>query len=166
MRMIEAGFAGRRLLAAASLVSRAAQARRSPGTVTYDRQGPDAEAARDGRRPACAKKHTKPVPSEVLVLGAGNTMANIMVRVEERASGRQDATRRRRRRWCMDQNGCQYKPHVMGIMVGQPFKILNSDGLLHNVHALPKVERARSTWRCRRRARKPTTNFARQRACS
>ena len=39
----------------------------------------------------------------------------------------------------LDQNGCQYKPHVMGIMVGQPYKILNSDGVLHNIHTLPKV---------------------------
>ena len=41
----------------------------------------------------------------------------------------------------MDQNGCQYIPHVMGVMVDQPFKVLNSDGVLHNVHALPKVNR-------------------------
>jgi hypothetical protein len=29
----------------------------------------------------------------------------------------------------------------MGIMVGQPFKVLNDDGVLHNVHALAKVNR-------------------------
>ena len=27
-------------------------------------------------------------------------------------------------------------------MAGQPLKILNSDGLLHNIHALPKVNRS------------------------
>jgi hypothetical protein len=41
----------------------------------------------------------------------------------------------------LDQNGCQYKPHVMGIMVGQQYKILNSDALPHNVHTLPKVNK-------------------------
>jgi hypothetical protein len=29
----------------------------------------------------------------------------------------------------------------MGVMVGQPFKILNSDGILHNVHSLSKVNK-------------------------
>ena len=39
----------------------------------------------------------------------------------------------------MDQSGCQYKPHVLALQVGQPLKVLNSDGVLHNVHALPKT---------------------------
>ena len=42
----------------------------------------------------------------------------------------------------LDQNGCVYKPHVMGIMVGQTYRILNSDGVLHNIHTLPKVNAA------------------------
>jgi hypothetical protein len=29
----------------------------------------------------------------------------------------------------------------MGIMVGQQYKILNSDGILHNVHTLPKINK-------------------------
>ena len=33
----------------------------------------------------------------------------------------------------LDQRGCEYDPHVMGLMLGQKLKILNSDPTLHNV---------------------------------
>src|SRR4030095_16363273 len=39
----------------------------------------------------------------------------------------------------VDQEGCMYLPHVMGIMVGQTYRILNTDGILHNIHTLPKI---------------------------
>ena len=77
----------------------------------------------------------------MLVLGSGNTMGNIMVWVSKGLPAGKT--------WpapktpvVLDQNGCQYKPHVMGIMVGQTYRILNSDGILHNVHTLPKINPA------------------------
>ena len=108
------------------------------GTVTFDGKAPALKPLAMDADPACAKKHSAPVPSEMLVLGNGNTMGNIMVWVSK---GLPDG-----KTWpapktpvTLDQNGCQYKPHVQGIMVGQPYKILNSDGILHNVHSLPKI---------------------------
>ena len=41
----------------------------------------------------------------------------------------------------LDQQGCRYSPHVFGIRVGQPLEITNSDGTLHNVHAVPETNR-------------------------
>ena len=39
----------------------------------------------------------------------------------------------------LDQNGCQYRPHVMGLMANQKIRITNSDPTQHNVHPTPKV---------------------------
>lgn len=34
---------------------------------------------------------------------------------------------------------CRYSPHVMGLHVGQPLHIVNSDPTVHNTHPTPKV---------------------------
>jgi plastocyanin len=108
------------------------------GTVTFDGKAPVLKPIAMDAEPVCAKKHSGAVPNEMLELGNGNTMGNILVWVSKGLpSGKT---------WpapstpvVIDQNGCLYKPHVMGIMVGQTYKILNSDGILHNIHTLPKV---------------------------
>jgi plastocyanin len=38
----------------------------------------------------------------------------------------------------LDQNGCHYKPHVMGVVVKQDITITNSDPTTHNIHFTPK----------------------------
>jgi len=38
----------------------------------------------------------------------------------------------------LDQNGCHYKPHVIGVMVNQDISITNSDPTTHNIHFMPK----------------------------
>ena len=131
-------FAGRAALGAAVFVAaQAAQAGTITGSAVYDGKVPALKPLSVAAEPMCAKKH-ETVPNEALVLGTGNSMANVLVRVvsglpagKSYPAPTTPVT--------MDQVGCQYKPHVMGIMVGQPFKVLNNDGVLHNVHALSKA---------------------------
>jgi plastocyanin len=111
------------------------------GSVTFAGKVPTLRPIAMDAEPVCAKKHAKPVPAEMLVLGNGNTMGNIMVWVSKGLPAGKT--------WpapktpvVLDQKGCLYVPHVMGIMVGQPYRILNSDGILHNIHTLPKINKS------------------------
>lgn len=38
----------------------------------------------------------------------------------------------------IDQKGCVYEPHVVGVIAGQPFTVKTSDSTTHNVKASPK----------------------------
>jgi len=111
------------------------------GTVTFDGKAPNLKPLAMDADPTCAKKHSAPVPNEMLALGGGNTMGNVMVWVSKGLPAGK-AFPVPKTPVVLDQNGCLYKPHVMGIMVGQSYRILNSDGVLHNIHTLPKVNPA------------------------
>ena len=41
----------------------------------------------------------------------------------------------------LDQKGCRYVPHVLGVRATQPLEVSNSDETLHNVHGVPQVNR-------------------------
>ena len=135
---------GNRFFLAASLVAVsfwpgvAGAASTVTGIITFDGKAPALRPLAMDADPDCAKKHTAPVANEMLALGSGNTMGNVMVWVTKGLPAGKTYPAPTTP-VTIDQNGCQYKPHVMGIMVGQPYRILNSDGILHNIHTLPKV---------------------------
>ena len=112
------------------------------GTIVFNGKPPALKPLSTEGEPTCHKKHGgKPVANEALVLGPANAMGNVMVWVSKGLpAGKTFAAPKTP--VTLDQDGCVYKPHVMGIMVGQPYRILNSDGVLHNIHTLPKVNPA------------------------
>lgn len=106
------------------------------GTVTYGGTVPKLKPLAMDADPDCASKHSSPVLPETLVLGQGNTMANIFITVKNGVP--QNPYPAPAEAAIINQMGCMYTPHVVGVMVGQNLKIQNSDGILHNVHGLPK----------------------------
>jgi len=130
------------LLAAALWPGVAVAASTVTGTVTFDGKAPGLKPLAMDAEPVCHKMHAgKPVANEMLVLGSGNTMANIMVWVSKGLPAGKTYPAPKTP-VTLDQKGCQYLPHVTGIMVGQTYRILNSDGILHNIHTLPKINPA------------------------
>ncbi|MEM7482226.1 MAG: carboxypeptidase regulatory-like domain-containing protein [Acidobacteriota bacterium] len=108
------------------------------GTIVYDDRVPNLKPLRMDADPACAAKHDSPVYPEILVLGDNNALANVFVQVKNPPPGdyKPPSTP-----VVIDQVGCLYEPHVVGVMAGQTLQFKNSDGILHNVHGLPKENR-------------------------
>lgn len=140
MRRLHGSMVGAAVLAATTFVVGDLRAAAISGTVNYDGKVPNLPKVTMDADPVCAKKNPSGAVSEALVLGDGNTMGNVFVRVVKGLPAGKTYPKPATA-VVMDQEGCRYKPHVIGIMMGQDFKVKNSDGILHNVHALPKVNK-------------------------
>src|SRR5262249_18410636 len=66
------------------------------------------------------------------VVGHGGALKYVLVRVAAGLEGRRFAPPAQS--VMLDQHGCTYRPHVVGVQVGQQLLITNSDPTLHNVH--------------------------------
>lgn len=91
--------------------------------------------------PLCAQSQKGPIYSESLVLGPGQTLANVFIKVKSGLPAGQTYPAPQEP-VVLDQRNCHYQPHVVGALKGQTVKILNSDGTLHNVHSFSKVNPA------------------------
>jgi hypothetical protein len=115
-----------------------AKAGKVAGKVTLEGAAPSQEAIQMAADPNCARLHTTPVTTEFVVVGEGGALANSFVYLK---SGVQGDFPPPAEPVLLDQQGCVYHPHVIGIQVGQPLEILNSDETLHNIHAMPKINK-------------------------
>jgi hypothetical protein len=80
-------------------------------------------------------------PSPRLVVGPRGGVQNAVVFLEAIGEGKKiDKTTNR----ILNQHTCEYEPHVSILPFGQPLEIVNSDPILHNVHAYDLQAESRS----------------------
>jgi len=89
--------------------------------------------------PNCGKLHTGPVTTRHYLVGQDGGLANVFVYIKSGLEGKTFPAPAEAP--VIDQIGCLYEPYVSGVMVNQKFKIKNTDGFLHNVHATPKLNK-------------------------
>lgn len=110
------------------------------GTVRFEGTPPKAKQLNMDADAKCCPPGCGPKFSEVLVLGEGQTMANILVQITKGLPDKDYPVPEEPA--VLTQQGCVYSPHVFVVRQGQTLKILNPDQTFHNVHALPEVNKA------------------------
>ena len=106
------------------------------GTVRFEGTAPESEVVKMNADPVCQQQHKEPVRTEGVAVNANGTLKNVFVYIKGEVTGAYPTPTQP---VVLDQSGCWYQPHVMGIQINQPFEILNSDSTLHNVNAKPQV---------------------------
>jgi plastocyanin len=102
------------------------------GQVLVEGSIPPAEVIRMDGDPKCAAL-VKEQHTEYIVSNDGKTLANVFVYVKEGLAPRLYPVPSNP--VVFDQQQCRYVPRVIGVQVGQPIEIRNSDPLMHNVRA-------------------------------
>lgn len=106
------------------------------GTVSFEGAKPAPQRINMDQDPTCEQKNHGPVFAEDGRVNDNGTLAGAFVYVKSGAEKytfpvpTQTAV--------LDQNGCMYKPHVLGIMTGQVLQIISSDDTTHNIHPMPQ----------------------------
>jgi plastocyanin len=106
------------------------------GKVSFDGAKPAGKAIDMSANPVCMRAHaSSPQRPEDVVVNDNGTLKYTFVWIK---SGLPDQN------WqvktepvALDQSGCMYKPHMIGVMAGQPIAIKNSDPTNHNIHPQP-----------------------------
>ena len=107
------------------------------GKVTFQGKAPAQTPLNMNADPVCKKLHTGPVYGEEVVVNKNSTLKNVLVYIKGGLAAKTYTAPKDK--LLFNQQGCEYTPHVMGIMIGQELDIKNSDKTLHNVHSLSKM---------------------------
>jgi len=109
------------------------------GQVTFEGARPQPQRINMDQDPVCTEKHHGPVFAEDGAVNPNGTLPNVFVYVKAGAEKYTFAPPAES--VTLDQVGCMYKPHVLGLMAGQVLEIASSDPTTHNIHPMPQNNR-------------------------
>ena len=110
------------------------------GTILFEGEPPPQELIDVSADDYCGVRHDGgTIASNEVIINDGK-LANVFVYISSGLEGYSFQTNTSP--VTLDQKGCRYYPHVMGVMIGQPIDIRNSDSTIHNVHAMTKKNKA------------------------
>jgi plastocyanin len=104
------------------------------GKIVFRGEAPAAADTDVSSDPFCAGDGAHPGRTQRVVVGEGGALKDVFVSLVG-DFGRHKAPKTP---VVLDQKGCDYEPHVFGIVKKQDIEILNSDDTLHNIHAVPR----------------------------
>jgi plastocyanin len=107
------------------------------GLVTFEGASPKRVALDISKEPDCVKMHANdPLTDQTVVTGRGKGLANVVVYINAEGDAGPAPGR-----VVFEQEGCEYKTHVLAVHTGQEIQIVNSDPISHNIHPMAKVNR-------------------------
>jgi len=102
------------------------------GTVKFKGTAPAPKKLDVGKdKEVCAKT---PKMDQSLIVEGGN-LVNAVVTITDIKKGKKIELKKVK----LDQNGCEYHPHVLAFPAGTTVEVINPDGILHNVHSYSKA---------------------------
>ncbi len=105
------------------------------GVVQFTGAVPKPQQIDKSQDPACGQS---PAYDESLVVNNGK-LANVFVYVKDGPRIQGFGTGGHAP--VIEQRGCQYHPHVLGILTGETVQIVNADDTTHNIHPMPTQSR-------------------------
>jgi plastocyanin len=108
------------------------------GRISFEGTPPENPKVKLSGDPMCTRAHADGMAFENYIVTDGG-LDNVFVYVKDGLGNYYfDAPAQPVK---IDQQGCRYVPHVIGVQAGQSVEITNSDDTMHNVHAVPDVNR-------------------------
>ena len=104
------------------------------GNIKYEGKLPNKKLLTMDSDPICGNIHNKNIFNESFIVDEKNNLQNVLVWIKNiNYDGPVPENKK-----IIDQAGCVYQPHILGIMKEQTLLIKNSDQTLHNVHSYSK----------------------------